>query len=144
MNLTKQIQIWRITVSRSSGIRLVVYCNSLEVWNVQLRSHCNDSDWEEFWKKKIAFIEFDSRDTASDNYRKETKPGIFYFNFFKSVKIYLYIHHGSYFNSSIQLVVVVTMLICLMYNYITLLIELSSPFSYLQNNLFEMIFIKLL
>ena len=100
MNITKQIQIWRITVSRSSGIRLVVYCNSLEVWNVQLRSHCNDSDWEEFWKKKIAFIEFDSRDTASDNYRKETKPGIFYFNFFKSVKIYLYIYRFTTYQNA--------------------------------------------
>ena len=67
-------KVWRVTLTRTSGIRLVVHCNEEEVLNILISdSTCDNSDWSTTWSKEIAKIKFRSTDTASDYY--QTQPG---------------------------------------------------------------------
>jgi hypothetical protein len=60
-------KVWRITITRISGIRLIVHCNEKEVLN-HLMSQCHYSDWENF--NEVAKILFHpSLNTATDNWR---------------------------------------------------------------------------
>ena len=71
-------KVWRIALTRNSGIRLVVHCNEVEVINTMISdSTCGDSDWSTTWSKEIAKIKFSPYDTASDYY--QTQPGSFVF-----------------------------------------------------------------
>ena len=67
-------KVWRVTLTRTSGIRLVVHCNEVEVLNT-LMSHstCGDSRWSTYWSREVAKIKFLSYDTASDYYQPQ--PG---------------------------------------------------------------------
>ena len=67
-------KVWRITLTRTSGIRLVVHCNEVEVINYLISdSTCGDNDWSTYWSREVAKIKFYSGDTASDYY--QTQPG---------------------------------------------------------------------
>ena len=67
-------KVWRITLTRTSGIRLVVHCNEVEVLNILMSdSTCGASSWSTFWSREVAKIKFYSRGTASDYY--QTQPG---------------------------------------------------------------------
>ena len=67
-------KVWRITLSRTSGIRLVVHCNEVEVINTLISdSTCGSNDWSTSWSKEVAKINFRSGDNASDYY--QTQPG---------------------------------------------------------------------
>ena len=67
-------KVWRITLTRTSGIRLVVHCNEVEVVNTLMSdSTCGKSDWSKYWSREVAKIRFPSYDTASDYY--QTQPG---------------------------------------------------------------------
>ena len=60
-------KIWRVTLNRTSGIRLVIHCNEEEVLNMLMSaSTCDDSEWREFLNIKIATIMFSSLDNATD------------------------------------------------------------------------------
>ena len=67
-------KVWRITLTRTSGIRLVVHCNEEEVLNTLISdSTCSSSYWSTNWSKEVAKIEFPFYDTASDYYQPQ--PG---------------------------------------------------------------------
>ncbi|KAL5254009.1 hypothetical protein ACHWQZ_G013690 [Mnemiopsis leidyi] len=60
-------KIWKITLTRTSGIRLVIRCNDVDVLNVILSdSTCSDDNWSTRWSKEVEKIQFNSYDTASD------------------------------------------------------------------------------
>ena len=62
-------KVWKITLTKTSGIRLVIHCNDVEVLNVLLSdSTCNDSNWESKWGKDIEKMKFRLDDTASNFY----------------------------------------------------------------------------
>ena len=63
-------KVWRITLTKTSGIRLVIHCNEVEVLNFVLSdSTCKDSSWNSVWSKDVEKIFFDREDTASDYHR---------------------------------------------------------------------------
>ena len=65
-------KVWRITLSRTSGIRLVVHCNEVEVLNILMSdSTCGSSVWSDYWSREVAKIMFPSFDTASDYYQPQ-------------------------------------------------------------------------
>ena len=67
-------KVWRVTLTRTSGIRLVVHCNEEEVLNFLFSdTTCGSSDWSTFWSREVAKIKFSSGDTASDYYQPQ--PG---------------------------------------------------------------------
>ena len=69
---TETDKVWRITLSRILGLKLVVHCNDVEVLNV-MTSDSTCADWASFWTDKVAKISFLSDyDTASDFYRPAT------------------------------------------------------------------------
>ena len=77
--------VWRVTLTRTSGIRLVVHCNEVEVLNILMSdSTCDEPEWSFSWSGEVAKIKFHSGDTASDYY--QTQPGSCVF----SKYIYIY------------------------------------------------------
>ena len=71
-------KVWRITLTRSSGVRVIIHCNNKEVLNVLLSdTSCGNSEWSEKWNIETAHIEFSSyNDTASDYYRGAASEAI--------------------------------------------------------------------
>ena len=64
-------KIWRITLTRTAGVRLVIHCNDVEVLNTLLsEATCSYSQWSTNWNKDVTKIKFHSTDTASDYYGK--------------------------------------------------------------------------
>ena len=46
-------KVWRVTLTRTSGIRLVIHCNEEEVLNTMISdSTCGDNDWSTYWSRK--------------------------------------------------------------------------------------------
>ena len=74
---TDNDKVWKITLSRTSGIRLVIQCNDKEVVNILISdSVCSDDQWKNYWSKETKKIKFlSSIDTASDFYRQSFSPG---------------------------------------------------------------------
>ena len=71
-------KVWRVTLTRISGIRLVVHCNEEEVLNIQISdSTCGDSRWSTYWSREVAKIQFHSSDTASDYYQPQPGSCVF-------------------------------------------------------------------
>ena len=67
-------KVWRVTLTRTSGIRLVVHCNEEEVLNIQISdSTCDIS----YWSREVAKIKFRSGDTESDYYQPQSGSCIF-------------------------------------------------------------------
>jgi hypothetical protein len=66
---TAKDKVWRITKTRTSGIRLRIHCNEKEVLNILMSdSTCSYSNWRRDWTSDNIRIYFNS-DTASDFYR---------------------------------------------------------------------------
>ena len=66
---TDTIKVWKIALTRTSGIRLVIDCNNKEVLNILLSdTTCSNSYWNGRWSKDVGMIKF-YQDTASDYYR---------------------------------------------------------------------------
>ena len=61
-------KVWRITLTRTAGVRLVIHCNDVEVFN-RLLSTCTYGAWSTYWSRDVTKIWFDSSDTASDDYK---------------------------------------------------------------------------
>ena len=69
-------KIWRISLTRTAGVRLVIHCNEVEVLNTLLsQATCSDSEWSTYWSRDVTKIKFTSSDKASDYYRPQ--PGDF-------------------------------------------------------------------
>ena len=63
-------KIWRVTVTKSSDIRVEINCNEEQVLNILLSEEtCTPDNWRDRWSQAIAKIGFSSSDTASDYYR---------------------------------------------------------------------------
>ena len=63
-------KVWKISLTRTSDIRLVIHCNEVEVLNVLMSdSTCSSSYWSKYWSRDVGKIYFDDSDTASDYYR---------------------------------------------------------------------------
>ena len=65
------LKVWRITLTRrTSGIRLLIHCNEVEVLNFTMsNSTCSRSWWIENWSWDEIKTVFYYDDTASDFYR---------------------------------------------------------------------------
>ena len=71
-------KVWRITLTRTSGIRLVVHCNEEEVLNYLMsESTCSQGDWDYYLNREVAKIKFGSDDTASDYYQPQPGSCVF-------------------------------------------------------------------
>ena len=67
-------KVWRITLTRTAGVRVVIHCNDVEVLNTLVsEATCSGSGWNTYWSKDVTKIKFYSGDTASDYYG--TQPG---------------------------------------------------------------------
>ena len=67
---TDEERVWRITLNRNSGIRLLIHCNNVEVLNILMSSTCSSSYWSTRWSRTVGTISFHpTYDTASDYYR---------------------------------------------------------------------------
>ena len=68
---TEVEKVWRITLNRNSGIRLLIHCNNVEVLNFLMSSStCSDSRWSTYWSRTVGKFWFNPHyDTASDYYR---------------------------------------------------------------------------
>jgi hypothetical protein len=64
-------KIWRITLTRTSGVRLRIHCNDVEVLNLPISAAtCGSTSWSDTWIRHVKRIKFESSsDTASDYYR---------------------------------------------------------------------------
>ena len=70
---TATVKVWRFTVIRNSGTRVVIHCNDQEVANILLSSStCSVSNWSSRWSRKIAKLHFSSNHKAADYYRPFT------------------------------------------------------------------------
>ena len=71
-------KVWRVTLIRTSGIRLVIHCNEEEVLNTLISgSTCDYSEWSKYWSREVAKIMFYSGDTASDFYQPQPGSCVF-------------------------------------------------------------------
>ena len=71
-------KVWRVTLTGTSGIRLVVHCNEVEVLNILMsNSTCGNSNWSTYWSREVAKIKFRSDDTASDYYQPQPGSCVF-------------------------------------------------------------------
>ena len=71
-------KIWRIGITRTSGIRLQIHCNDVEVLNILISdTTCSNKNWSwiKYWTRVKKKIYFTSEDTASDYYRAYQGPG---------------------------------------------------------------------
>ena len=67
---TETDKVWRISLTRTSGIRLVIHCNEVEVLSILLSdSTCTSSSWNSVWSRDVEEIKFSISDSASDYYR---------------------------------------------------------------------------
>ncbi|KAL5253129.1 hypothetical protein ACHWQZ_G015781 [Mnemiopsis leidyi] len=62
-------KVWRITLNRNSGIRLLIHCNNVEVLNMSDNTYCSGSSWSTYWNMNVERVWFYYYDTASDYYR---------------------------------------------------------------------------
>ena len=66
-------KIWRVTKTNTSGIRLTIHCNEVEMVNIVMsNTTCGDDAWSSIWDKEIKKIHFPPGDTASDYYKLST------------------------------------------------------------------------
>ena len=62
-------KVWKVSLTRTSDIRLVIHCNEVEVLNILMSdSTCSSSSWNKYWSRDVKEIFFSSSDTASDYY----------------------------------------------------------------------------
>ena len=64
---------WRITLTRTAGVRLVIHCNDVELLNTLLsQATCSDGGWSTYWNRDVTKIMFRLSDTASDYYKPQS------------------------------------------------------------------------
>ena len=70
---TEEEKVWRISLTKTSGIRLVIHCNEVEVLNILMSYSTCRNIWNDYWKRDVEKIRIDGLDTASDYYRLRGK-----------------------------------------------------------------------
>ena len=69
-------KVWKMTVTKTSDVRVVLTCNDEEVFNFVLSIlTCGESLWRDYWSRDVTKIRFTKEDTASDFYLEEFAPG---------------------------------------------------------------------
>ena len=67
-------KVWKITLIKTSDVRLIIHCDFVEVVNILMSdSSCAKSAWSSYWTRDVEKIWFRSTDRSSDYYRAE--PG---------------------------------------------------------------------
>ena len=62
--------IWRITHTRASDIKIVIHCNDVEVVKFEFSDiTCTDASWRQIWSDDVTKIYFMKTNTGSDFYR---------------------------------------------------------------------------
>jgi hypothetical protein len=71
-------KVWKIFLDKSSGIRLIVHCNGVEVLNVLLSSSVctGEPDWKDFWNMETKQLYFTNADDTASDYYRNPNPGI--------------------------------------------------------------------
>jgi hypothetical protein len=63
-------KVWKITLTRISGIRLKIHCNGVEMVNILMSdSTCSYSGWRTYWSRIVTKMQFHSDNYAADYYR---------------------------------------------------------------------------
>ena len=63
-------KVWRITITKDAGTRLVIHCNDIEMLDITASdSVCTNSIWRSYFDRDMVKIYFDSNDKATDKYR---------------------------------------------------------------------------
>ena len=62
-------KVWRITLTKTAGVRLVIHCNDLKVLDKLLSDETCNIAWSTYWNNDVTKIKFTSVDTASDYYK---------------------------------------------------------------------------
>ena len=67
-------KVWRITLTKTAGVRVVIHCNDVEVLNTLIsQATCVDIGWSTVWTRDVTTIMFlYDQDTASDYYRPQS------------------------------------------------------------------------
>ena len=61
---------WKITLERSSGIRILIHCNDVEVLDLVMSdTTCTNGAWKTYWSRDVGKMKFAINDGASDFYR---------------------------------------------------------------------------
>ena len=73
-------KIWRITVTKDTGVRFQVHCNDVEIINFLFSDEsCSDErGWNKYWSMDINTVGFINQDNASNFYRSTQRPGDFF------------------------------------------------------------------
>ena len=67
---SETVKIWKVTLSKTSNVRLQIKCNNKEVLNLVLSdATCFSGEWSTYWGRDVEQLMFRSSDTASDYYR---------------------------------------------------------------------------
>ena len=64
-------KVWRVTLTKTTGVRVVIHCNEVEVLNKLFSSTTCSTKityWSTYWKRDVTKIKF-FYDSASDYYR---------------------------------------------------------------------------
>ena len=90
---TEVEKVWRISLTKTLGIRLVIHCNDVEVLNILLSdSTCSYSYWNYYWNSDVERIRFDRWDSASEYYRLKGKGMAYHGTSFKLSSVHKYNH----------------------------------------------------
>ena len=61
-------KVWRISLIRTSDIRLVIHCNEVEALNFVLSDSTCPHWWSRIWNRRVEKFKFNGNDLASDYY----------------------------------------------------------------------------
>ena len=63
-------KVWRITITKDAGTRLVIHCNDIEMLDITASdSVCENGDWRTYLDRDMVKIVFTIIDKATDKYR---------------------------------------------------------------------------
>ena len=69
-------KVWRITITKDAGTRLVIHCNDIEMLDITASdSVCTNLSWRSYFDRDIVKIYFASDDKATDKYRPYKAKG---------------------------------------------------------------------
>ena len=63
--------VWRITIDKTAGMRIIIHYRNEEVLDVQLADICSFSDWRSYWIQDVEYIYFPNQDAAAEYYKFE-------------------------------------------------------------------------
>ena len=56
---TTKHKVWKITLDKTAGIRIIVHCNGVEVLDVPVsEDECGFSEWRSYWSRRVETLLF--------------------------------------------------------------------------------------